>query len=455
MRNFSGQSNAAQITRTFTVIILLIILLTGVSIAGVVGYRLTKNRMDDAQILITSLKRSFIDDAPDWQQWKMNSPINTKDTYVKVSTKISHQKHQIFYSPNARKFLHAKEWQVPGFNNIRYRNGFGFFYRSGAESRHIYYETWTSLHDVIHIFRLILEDLLLVIIIGGILGYLITAWLARRLNRPLAALTNAAAQINHAENISYHEALPVPIEPTEVHDLGVEINQLLQSLNKQVLRDHQFVADASHELRTPLTAIRGHISLINRRGKEHPEVISRSLKFIDHESIRMQTLVENLLQLTRMDHTEATLSYQSVDKVIRETVTNYETSLPQTITMALTPTNAYFNSANLQQILLALLSNASKYSPESGTVQVTVAIQNDQPTITIADQGIGISDVDKSHVFERFYRVDQARSQAIPGTGLGLAIVARLAELNQAQISVSDNLPHGTIFTIHLARQLK
>ncbi len=123
--------------------------------------------------------------------------------------------------------------------------------------------------------------------------------------------------------------------------------------------------------------------------------------------------------------------------------------------MALTPTNAYFNSANLQQILIALLSNASKYSPESGTVQVTVAIQNDQPTITIADQGIGISDVDKSHVFERFYRVDQARSQAIPGTGLGLAIVARLAELNQAQISVSDNLPHGTIFTIHLARQLK
>lgn len=455
MRNFKGRSNAAQMTRTFTAMIFLIVLITGASIALVVGYRLTRNRMDDSSILVTSLERSIIDDAPDWNHWKLNSPINTKDTYVKVITKIPGKKKETFYSNNAKDFLAAKQWSIPGFSKFYYTDDFGFFYRSGSESHHVYYETWTGLHDVVHIFRLILLDLLLAMLLCGTLGYFVTAWLAKRLNQPLAALTNAAKQISHADNISYHETLPVPEHPDEVRDLGTEINQLLQSLNDQALRDHQFVADASHELRTPLTAIRGHISLINRRGQQHPEVIPRSLSFIDHESSRMQTLVEHLLQLSRMDHAEVQLSYQDVGTAVKDTVNRYQGSLQQPIDLNVTTTAmAYFNPESLQQILIALLSNASKYSPATSPITVTITTQKDQPVIMIADQGMGISDANKAHVFERFYRVDQARSQEIPGTGLGLAIVARLATLNQAEVTVSDNRPHGTIFTLRLATSL-
>jgi len=455
MRNFRGRSNAAQMTRTFTAMILLIVLITGASIALVVGYRLTRNRMDDSSVLVSSLERSIIDDAPDWHHWKQTSPIDTDDTYVKVITKIPGKKKETFYSDRAEDFLAAKQWAIPGFSRFYYSDDFGFFYRSGSESRHVYYETWTGLHDVVHIFRLILLDLLIAMVLCGILGYFVTAWLARRLNQPLSALTNAAKQISHADNISYHETLPVPEHPDEVRDLGTEINQLLQSLNDQALRDHQFVADASHELRTPLTAIRGHISLINRRGQDHPEVIPRSLSFIDHESSRMQTLVEHLLQLSRMDHAEVQLSYQDVSIAVQDTVNRYQASLKQPVKLDIaTGLMAYFNPESLQQMLIALLSNASKYSPETAPITVTVTSKNDQPVIMIADQGLGISDSSKDHIFERFYRVDQARSQEIPGTGLGLAIVARLATLNQAEVTVSDNQPQGTIFTLQLTTEL-
>ncbi|WP_318766461.1 sensor histidine kinase [Lactiplantibacillus carotarum] len=295
--------------------------------------------------------------------------------------------------------------------------------------------------------------MILVLIICGVLGYFVMGWLAKRLNQPLANLTHAAQKINHAENISYHEALPVPETPDEVHDLGLEINELLHSLNDQVLRDHQFVSDASHELRTPLTAIRGHISLIKRRGDQHPEIIPRSLDFIDHESTRMQTLVESLLRLSRMDHVDVQLDFYDVAKLVRETAANYQANLTQPVVVQIPaqPVTAYVNADSLQQIIIALLSNASKYSPADQPITVGLTTNSSEPVITVADQGMGISDENKAHIFERFYRVDQARSQEIPGTGLGLSIVARLIDLNHATIRVTDNHPHGTIFSIELA----
>ncbi|MFC6181540.1 HAMP domain-containing sensor histidine kinase [Lactiplantibacillus daowaiensis] len=455
MFNFRGKSNAAQITRSFTLMMILIVLITGASISLVVGYRLTRDRIDDARTLTKSLDRSIIDDEPDWNRWTINSPINTKNTFVKVHTKIPKHEEQTFYSKGTSKFFKANATQMPVFRSVWYVSGYGFFYRAAMDSGHIYYETWTSFHDVLHIFRLILEILIFVLIFCGVLGYFMIAWLARRLNKPLANLTSAANEINHSDNISYHEALPVPDSPDEVHDLGSEINQLLKSLNDQVLRDHQFVSDASHELRTPLTAIRGHISLIKRRGEQHPEIIPKSLKFIDDESARMQTLVESLLRLSRMDHVEIDRQLLDINQTVRETVDNYQPNIAQPVQLDLSPDvlMAMVNPDSLQQILIALLNNASKYSPADQPIIMTTKVIDGQPTLAIADNGSGISDDDKQRIFERFYRVDQARSQKIPGTGLGLAIVSRLADLNHAQIAVSDHQPQGTIFTLTLAKQ--
>ena len=448
-----GHSNTAEITRTFTIMMLIIIFITGLSVSTVIGLRLTRNRVEDAHTLMKSLKRSVTDDDPDWNQWSLRSPINTKDTYVKVETAAPKRAAHIYYSPKTKSFLKAGETAVPGFPSVRYRHGYGLFYHLVSDKHTINYETWTSLNSVLHIFRLILEDMLLVLLICSVLGYFVMGWLAKHLNRPLANLTQAAQQINHADNISYHEALPVPLHPDEVNELGLEINDLLRSLNEQVLRDHQFVSDASHELRTPLTAIRGHVSLIKRRGQQHPEVVPRSLSFIDHESARMQTLVESLLRLSRMDHVDLTGDFYDATQLIQSTITNYQDELPQPITLNLPkqPISVYVNADSLQQILIALLSNASKYSPTDAPITVSLTVLDGHPTVKVADGGLGIPDENKSHVFERFYRVDQARSQKIPGNGLGLSIVSRLVDLNHATIAVSDNQPRGTVFTIQLA----
>jgi len=453
MFNLRGKSNVAQITRSFTWMMLLIVLITGASISLVVGYRLTRNRVDEARALTKSLDRSIIDDEPDWNRWSINSPINTKNTFVKVQTNIPKRKAHTFYSKGTVKFLKADAYQMPILRSVWYLPKYGFLYRASMKSDHIYYETWTSFQDVSHIFKLILEVLVLVLILCSLLGYFIIAWLARRLNKPLASLTTAAKQINHSANISYHEALPVPDSPDEIHDLGTEINQLLKSLNEQVLRDHQFVSDASHELRTPLTAIRGHISLINRRGEQHPEIIPKSLKFIDEESARMQTLVESLLRLSRMDHVTIERQPLDVNQVVQQTVENYQAEISQPLQLDLTagPLMAMINLDSLQQILVALLTNANKYSPADQPVTLTTSRVNGHPTLAIADLGTGIDDDHKAKVFERFYRVDQARSQEIPGTGLGLAIVSRLVTLNHAQIAISDHQPHGAVFTLTLA----
>lgn len=331
MTNSRVHSNAAQITRTFTWLVIFIVVLTGVSISLIVGYHLTKSRVQDAITLERSLKRSFIDDAPDWKQWQLNSPIDTKDTFVKVDTKIPGKPRERFYSHQAAKFLAVKTVTAPIFSAVRYKPGYGLYYRSGSSSQHIYYETWTSLNNVVHMFILILADLFFVLLVSGGLGYFMVRLLARRLNQPLADLTQAAQKINHASNVSYHEALPVPHDPTEVHELGREINTLLASLNQQVLRDHQFVSDASHELRTPLTSIQGHVSLIQRHGQQRPEIIPKSLTAIDHESHRMQELVQSLLRLSRMDHVDFQLNYVDLRPIVNDVITDNRLSFAQTI----------------------------------------------------------------------------------------------------------------------------
>lgn len=104
----------------------------------------------------------------------------------------------------------------------------------------------------------------------------------------------------------------------------------------------------------------------------------------------------------------------------------------------------------VHQILTALLDNAHKYSPNDQAITVTVAQKDDTVTLAVADFGRGISKADRQHIFERFYRVDSSRSNQVEGSGLGLAIVSQLVQLNQGHISVSDNHPQGTIFTVSL-----
>lgn len=450
MKLVKSNSSAAQITRTYTWLLAFITILMGLSLAIGIGYSLVATKVDDAQGLMDSLQRSFIDDRPDWETWRRNSNINTKDTHVKVYFVKQGKKHT-YYSQNTQNFLKNQPTKLPFNQNIEIRNYWRPYYHLKSTSKGVHYEIWVSFHSVTHIFHLIFNILLIVMLISFLIGIWLISLLARRLNQPLKNLTRSTHEINRASKLTYDTQLPIPEKPQEVKALTQEFNQLLGQLNYQAIRDHQFVSDASHELRTPITAIRGHVQFIQRHGTNHPEIVDRSLGYIDSESLRMQKLVESLLRLSRLDKVTVTREEIDLVQVVQTIVETYQTSIPQQLVFK-GPKSllACVNQDNFEQIVIALLNNASKYSDKSSTITFDLKTDNNISYLDVVDQGIGISDAEKAEVFERFYRVDKARTQKIPGTGLGLAIVKKLTDLNLIKIQILDNHPQGSIFRLIL-----
>ena len=453
-------TSAAQITKAYAGILILITLLMSSSIITVVGYRLVANKHAEAQSLMRVLKDSMVGDEPDWVRWRRESTLDTSNTFVRVATNSTDQAAKISYSPRTKAFLNEKfrSWSL--IKDVQYRSEQGVYYHIVAHGRlsqgankgsAVKYEIWLSLNNVVRLFKIILETIGLIVIFSFLIGLWFIARLARRLNQPLVDLTTATHKINNAENITHHESLPISSDPQEVHDLSIEFNRLLRSLNDQVLREHQFVADASHELRTPLAGVRGHINLIRRHGQEHRDIVPTSLDYIDAESLRMQRLIESLLRLSRMDHVDLALTYFNLSDLLDKIITRYQQQIPQQLVRdQLSDTRVYANQDSVEQIITALLDNAHKYSPAESTITFEVANAGDCIQLKVLDQGIGISDQDKPHVFDRFYRADQSRSQKIVGSGLGLAIAARLVDLNHGQITVQDNIPYGSCFIVSL-----
>lgn len=444
MKLVKNNSSVAQMTWTYTLILALVTIIMGLSLVIGVGYSLATSTVDDSNGLMDSLQRSFIDDRPDWEQWRRSSNINTKDTHVRVSFTEKGKKH-VYYSPGTNKFLDKKVKHLPFDQNIEIRNLWRPYYYTERTTKGIRYEIWVSFHSVTHIFHLIFDILLVVMLVSFLIGLWLVITLAKKLNRPLQNLTASTHQINQSGQLSYDTQLPIPNKPQEVKDLTNEFNQLLRQLNQQAIRDRQFVSDASHELRTPITAIRGHVQFIQRHGQDHPEIVERSVGFIDSESKRMQKLVESLLRLSRMDNLKVQREKVEVRQLTEIILETYQESIPQKLVITgADKLSVVVNRDNLEQILVALLNNASKYSDKSTTITVNLT----EHAIEVIDQGQGVPDEDKTEIFERFYRVDKARTQKIPGTGLGLAIVKKLSDLNQIKIQVVDNKPQGSKFIL-------
>ncbi|MFD1441613.1 HAMP domain-containing sensor histidine kinase [Lacticaseibacillus hegangensis] len=448
-------SSAVRMARAYNGLIIALMVMIFVSVISVVGGRLIKNKRDDAVQVMTTLQHTFANHEPDWDYWRDNAPLNTRLTFVRVRVRQPDGQVTDYYTRHTKDFLEDNFSTWPLFSNVQYQRGQGVYYhvrkvvdQSGWRTT---YSVWLSLNNMIEIFKLILLMTLLVTAVGVILGTLGTKWLAKRLNRPLVALTQATKQITDQPDSSYHERLPVPEAPQEVRELSQEFNRLLHSLNDQVIRDNQFVSDASHELRTPLTAIRGHVALLRRHGQAHPELIPDSLAVIDDESMKMQKLIESLLALSRMDHAEVQVAPFDLAGLTRRVVSRFSPQSKQTLKVVLPeqlPVLA--NAESVEHALLSLLSNANKYVPANTIVTVSGEKVGGHVELSVADLGPGIPDSEKSHVFDRFFRLDESRSKAISGTGLGLAITRRLITLSGGTIRVVDNQPRGSRFIINL-----
>lgn len=459
MRQPKNRTTFQAIRLNFTIIFTLFAIFTGASVITMVGVNLVHQEQTQSAELLKSLNRSFIDDKPDWNQWRRNSSINTQNTYVKVTDQThSKERPKIFYSKGTEQFLAAKPTKLsqmlhfPFFPALIYNHGYGLlYYRSGIRTgarKNIRSEIWMSLNPIVSTLLSVMLVVLCVLIIGLALGWFVISVVSKRLTSSLQMLqTTAQRQSRSVTKIE--SLLPVPASPVEVRELATSFNNLLAAIIENNRREKAFISNASHELRTPIAAIRGHVSLVKRRGQQHPEIVSRSLDFIDDESAKMQSLVNSLLALSRADKEIVQKDHFDLNSVVNETVEEQRAILAQTINVTgASPTMVLANQTNVAQIISIILDNAGKYAPKTATIDVIIAADGSKTTLSIRNNGPSIPDEDKQHIFDRFYRGDHAHSNQVIGNGLGLSIASQLAALNDIKITVTDVIPHGVSFNL-------
>jgi signal transduction histidine kinase len=267
---------------------------------------------------------------------------------------------------------------------------------------------------------------------------------------PVARLTRAAAQI--AATGHYHERVPAPRRADEVGQLAATINDLVTTVARTLEQQRQLLADTAHELRSPLTVVLANLDLL-RRDLAPPE---RELCVgeASGEAQRMRRLVNDLLLLAQADATQVIARAPvRLDELVAETTAVMERQSgehhfdPQ-IVRGLVVQGDY---ERLTQALRNLLENAVRYTPPGTTVSVCLVAQADgQAHLTVADNGPGIAAEHLPLLWDRFYRVDQARSRAAGGSGLGLAIVRYIIEAHGGSVAVESALGQGTAFHIRL-----
>jgi len=222
-----------------------------------------------------------------------------------------------------------------------------------------------------------------------------------------------------------------------------------------------FVANVSHEIKTPLTAIKGFVETLQRGNVDDPEEAGRFLGIIQKHADRLSSIVEDLLSLSRIeqeDEGESIKLEEGYVKDVFQSATQICRSKAEEKNITISPVcdeqmSAKFDATLLEQAVVNLLDNAIKYSEPKSTILLKAQRNDSEIRIIVEDQGIGIAQKHLPRLFERFYRVDKARSRNMGGTGLGLAIVKHIAQAHGGRISVESTLGVGSVFAIHLPKK--
>lgn len=299
----------------------------------------------------------------------------------------------------------------------------------------------------------------LIIIILIVLGLFLVAlwgyWLSDYFLRPMNNIKRVVDEMQ-ADPQSQARVETLDRRPDELTDLSELLNDMLNRMQRFILQQHQFVEDVSHELRTPVAIVKGHMELLNRWGKDDPKILEESITASLQEMRRMEVLVSEMLDLTRADQVELTFREGHTDakEMIHSIYNNFQMIHPD-FTFGLdddlkAATYVNMNRDHLEQILIILSDNAVKYSQNRKEIHFAASRSNHMVELAVQDFGEGISPEDASHVFDRFYRVDKARSRKQGGNGLGLSIAQKLVEGYGGHIELESAIGQGSIFRITL-----
>ena len=288
-----------------------------------------------------------------------------------------------------------------------------------------------------------------VIVTTLLLGLFFLKKLSVRLTE-MTTVAESMAQGNYDQNIAISRS-------DEIGKLASALNQLAKSARDLEGIRRDFIANVSHELKTPITAVRGLIETIIEDEEMSDASQERFLSKIQDQSIRLSSIVADLLELSQLESGKGILEKESfnLNEVINSTVISLmqvaeSSNIRVGVKLPEDPLILFGDKNSLFQVIRNLLENALKYSPKDAAVRICLYQENEKAVIEVQDWGIGIKQQDQDRIFQRFYRVDKARSRELGGTGLGLSIVKHIVLAHSGEISVESDFGLGSIFRVFL-----
>lgn len=273
--------------------------------------------------------------------------------------------------------------------------------------------------------------------------------LSRMILKPIHSLIGTMEEIEKKETFKKIER--IGNSKDELHQMANAFNNMIDLLQKNFEKQQQFISDASHELKTPLTIIESYAKLLKRWGTKKPEVMEESVDAIYSEAVRMKEMTAQLLQLAE-NESHMRLNLEKIDLVSLcfQSGRTIEQVYKRRIDFLFDEKELFIaaDELKMKQLLFILFDNAIKYS--SREITCSAVLQNEKVHIAVRDQGIGIPKDEVNLVFDRFFRVDKARSRETGGTGLGLSIAKKIVQAHQGEISIESIENEGTTVHIYL-----
>jgi len=297
-----------------------------------------------------------------------------------------------------------------------------------------------------HLLRLLgmLLPVLVACAAGG--GYLLVGWALRPVDR-----ISQSAQLMSLQDVGAR--LPVLASGDALARLSISLNHMLGRLRESMQTSRRFLADASHELRTPLTVIKGELQEVVRT-EAMSQALHDRIGSVLEEVARLEHLVSGLLVLSRLDVGDAQREWVDMDLAELSASTAEQMRLMaedrgiHLESAALRPVVVHGDRARLKQVIVNLLDNAIRFTPRGGTVTLCTVVSDSFQALEIRDTGVGIPAASVPSIFDRFYRVDEARSREDGGAGLGLSIVRSICTAHRAEIEVDSEIGRGSCFRL-------
>ena len=266
----------------------------------------------------------------------------------------------------------------------------------------------------------------------------------------------SSEDIEIADGARHFSVHIVPIKDKADFSLILFLQDITEEKKVETIK-RDFVANVSHELRTPLASIKGYSETLLDGGMDDRKTLAEFLRVIDRHATRMSRLIDDLLVLSRLESHQMTIVAAPIDlgELVSSTVKGFDKQArDKGITLSvLVPEDlpkALGDRDRLEQVMVNLLDNAIKYTPSGGSVSVSACQESTAVRVDVGDTGIGIPAEDISRIFERFYRVDKARSHELGGTGLGLAIVKHIIQGHNGRLHVESRPGKGSVFSFSI-----